>query len=82
MDLQIHFHVTDRLNAALTELNSELLLEDCEDDGNYSTKQVALIVLDGAFGEFGQEFQGSDTTNLSLAGKSLKTLLQKLEIAT
>lgn len=81
-DLLLHFQSSDALKAALTQMYSDLLIEDYGDDDEYSTKQDALITLDGAFGEFGQEFAGSDTTNLFLAGKSLKSLLQDLGIST
>jgi hypothetical protein len=80
LDLLVHFKPSDALKAALVDMYSELLAEDYEDDGQYSNKQLALIALDGAFGAYGQEFQGSDSTNLMLAGKSLKTLLQELGI--
>jgi ELWxxDGT repeat protein len=80
LDLLVHFKASDALKTALTDLYSELLLEDYDDDEDYSNKQLALIAIDGAFGEFDQEFQGSDTTNLFLAGNSLKTLLEELQI--
>jgi hypothetical protein len=79
-DLLIHFRTSDALKAALTAIYSDLLLEDDADDNQYSTRQDALITLDGAFGEFGQEFQGADSTKLFLAGNSLKTLLEALGI--
>jgi hypothetical protein len=79
-DLLIHFGTSDALKAALTEMYSDLLLEDDANDGQYSTRQDSLITLDGAFGEFGQEFQGADSTTLFLAGSSLKNLLASLGI--
>jgi hypothetical protein len=78
-DLVVSFRTSEALKTALTSMYSELLVDDAE-DGEYSTRQDAIIALDGAFGEFGQEFHGSDSTNLFLAGKSLKTLLQSLGI--
>lgn len=39
-----------------------------------------LIAIDGAFGEFDQEFEGADTTLLFLAGNSLGPLLKYIEI--
>ena len=80
-DLLLQFHSSEPLKAALTQMYSDLLEEDYNDDQQYSAKQDALITLDGAFGEFGQEFYGSDTTNLFLAGNSLKSLLQDLGIS-
>jgi hypothetical protein len=80
IDLLIHFRTSDALKEALREMYSDLLLEDDADDGEYSTRQNALIALDGAFGEFGQEFQGTDLTTLFLAGNSLRTLLASLGI--
>jgi hypothetical protein len=64
----------------LTELYSDALLEDYEDDEHYATKQDVLVSLDGAFGELGQEFHGTDSLSVFLAGKSLKTLLASLGI--
>jgi hypothetical protein len=79
-DLLIHFRTSDALKSALTSIYSDLLLDDYADDGRYATKENALIGLDGFFGAFGQEFSGSDSTTLFLAGKSLKSLLASLGI--
>jgi ELWxxDGT repeat protein len=80
-DLSLTFRTSDALKAALTAIYSDLLLEDAADDGSYAAKQNALISLDGAFGEFGQEFSGSDSAKLFLAGNSLRTLLTSLGIS-
>lgn len=79
-DLKIHFQTSAALKAALTELYSDALVDDYEGDGHYSTKQNVLLSLDGAFGELGQEFLGSDLLSVFRAGKSLTSLLASLGI--
>lgn len=79
-DLVVQLRSSEALKAALTSLYADLLLEDYGDDGLYDRRQEALIALDGLFGDIGQEFQGSDFTNLFLSGNSLKTLLTALGI--
>ena len=69
-----------RSTAALTAIYSNLLLEDYAGDHKYSTKQDALLALDGTFGALGQQFEGTDSTTIFLAGNSLKTLLTSLGI--
>ena len=79
-DLTLQFKMTDQLKAALTAIYSNLLLEDYAGDHTYSTKQDALLALDGTFGALGQQFEGTDSTTVFLAGKSLTTLLSSLGI--
>jgi hypothetical protein len=74
-DLLINFRTSDALKAALTSMYSDLLVSDYADDHKYSTKENAVLALDGAFGDFGQQFEGTDSTTLFMAGNSLKTLL-------
>ena len=79
-DLLINFKTSDALKAALTSIYSDLLLSDYADDHKYTTRDSAILALDGAFGDFGQQFEGTDSTTLFLAGSSLKTLLTSLGI--
>jgi hypothetical protein len=80
-DLTLQFKMTDALKAALTAIYSTLLLTDYTNDGQYSNKQDALLALDGVFGQYGQQFEGTDTTTIFLAGNSLKSLLTSLGIS-
>jgi hypothetical protein len=80
VDLNIHFQMSEALKTALTDLYADLLQADFETDAEYSRKQEQLIALDGAFGEFGQEFHGSASSTLFLAGNALETLLAALGI--
>jgi hypothetical protein len=77
-DLKFDVRNSDPLKASLRELYADLLLEDLADDAYYSSRQDALIALDGVFGQYDQEFHGADSTTLFLAGRSLRTLLQSL----
>ena len=79
-DLTLQFKTSDALKAALTAIYSNLLLDDYSGDHQYSNKQDALLALDGVFGAYGQQFKGSDTTTIFLAGNSLSTLLTALGI--
>ena len=79
-DLTLQFKTSDALKAALTAIYSNLLLEDYAGDHQYATRQDALLALDGTFGQYGQQFEGTDTTTIFLAGNSLKTLLSSLGI--
>jgi hypothetical protein len=79
-DLLINFKTSDALKAALTSIYSDRLLSDYADDHKYTTRDNAILALDGAFGDFGQQFEGTDSTTLFLAGNSLKTLLTSLGI--
>ncbi len=79
-DLLLHFRTSDALKAALTEMFSDLLGVDEADDHVYSNRQDASIAIDGAFGDYGQEFEGRDSLTLFLAGNSLRTLLESLGI--
>ena len=79
-DLKLQFQTSDALKAALTAIYSDLLLADYAADHTYSTKQDALLALDGTFGALGQQFEGTDSTAVFLAGNSLKTLLSSLGI--
>jgi hypothetical protein len=47
---------------------------------NNTTRDNAILALDDVFGDFGQQFEGTDSTTLFLAGNSLKTLLTSLGI--
>ena len=80
-DLTVHIRTSDALQAALTDLYADLLLVDFEDAESYDAKQEGLIALDGVFGDYGQEFQGSDSVRMFLAGQSLKALLASLGIS-
>jgi hypothetical protein len=80
IDLTLQFKTSDALKAALTEIYSNLLLNDYAGDQQYATRQDALLALDGTFGQYGQQFEGQDTTTIFLAGNSLKTLLSSLGI--
>jgi hypothetical protein len=79
-DLLMHFRMTDELRQALEDIYAGLLLEDAADDGSFSSKQNALLALDGFFGQYDQEFRGSDSVDIFLAGKSLRDFLQSLGI--
>ena len=80
-DIRLQFKISDALSNALSAIYSNLLLADYAGDHQYSTKQDALLALDGTFGALGQQFEGTDTTTIFLAGKSLKSLLTSLGIS-
>jgi hypothetical protein len=80
LDLMLHFHMNDELRAALEQIYADLLQEDYADDGNYSHKQLATLSLEGEFGEYDQQFEGSDSLDLLFSGKALRELLETLDL--
>jgi hypothetical protein len=78
LDLRIHFQMTDEVQHALEDIYAGLLLADYADDGRYSSRQSALLAVDGYFGQYGQEFSGAGDVDLFMSGRSLRDLLASL----
>jgi hypothetical protein len=62
----------------LEDIYAGLLLADYADDGRYSSRQSALLAVDGFFGQYGQEFSGAGDVDLFMSGRSLRDLLASL----
>ncbi|MEX1027024.1 MAG: MBG domain-containing protein [Candidatus Paceibacterota bacterium] len=79
-DLTLHFRMTDELQDALEDIYKDLVLEDYEDDGDFSRKQLVTLELEGTFGEHDQQFQGSDAVDMFFSGRALREVLNDLDL--
>ncbi len=78
LDLVLHFSMRD-LRDSLLHVYEHYLREDYDQNGQSDSPfQEAELSLAGAFGEHAQEFQGTDSVRMFLAGKTLRDFLKSI----
>lgn len=75
LDLLLHFRIQDTMLAAIYR---QLVAEDLDGDGKLDSRAKTASVSLAGLTIDKELFQGSDTVNLSLSGRALRSLLDEL----